>query len=60
MITKKDLLKNVELLKKRLSKNEIKQIKGEDFIYNSPIFWVDKDKDIYFYMVGDRLIFQNK
>lgn len=60
MITKKDVVKNVELLKERLSKNELQYIKGQDFLFQSPLFWLDNKKDIVVYMDDNKLIFKNK
>lgn len=59
-ITKKDLLNNIELLKTKLAKNEIEHIKGQDYIFNSPVFWLDKTKSILIYMKEGKLIFKNK
>lgn len=60
MITKKDLLKNINNLKERLEKNEINFVPGQEAVMNSPVYWTDKDKDIFFFMRENQLIFQNK
>lgn len=60
MFTKKDLIKNIDLLKERLEKNELEYIEGQDFIYQSPLFWLDKKKDVIIYMDDNKLIFKNK
>ena len=60
MISRKNTLINLNTLKEKLAKNETEYIKGQDFIYNTPIFWVDSEKDIYFYTLEDKLVFKNK
>lgn len=60
MITQKDLLKNINLLKEKLEKNTVEYIPEQEVVMNSPVFWVDKEKEIFAYMKDSRLIFQNK
>ena len=60
MISRKNTLINLNTLKEKLAKNETEYIKDQDFIYNAPMFWVDSEKDIYFYTLEDKLVFKNK